>query len=165
MSRQLRAGFNTRPSEDGDAPIIDSLNSDRPGSALSARQGRILSESLQTTGARVNALSLKALTISAPAIEDKVPLFFAGEAVTLRRLTSIVAGSDSPSVSFALRYGADFSEPGVDVVVGGVSANSTTTGVDLSAFDNPVIPPGAWLWLLVTGVEGSVSAFNATLAF
>jgi hypothetical protein len=165
MSRQLRAGFNTRPNEDGDAPVIDSLNSDRPGSALSARQGRILGESLQAAGARIDALSLKAVTIAAPAPGDKLPLFFAAEAVTLRRLTSVVAGSGDPSVSFVLRYGADFSGTGVDVVSGGVTANSATTGVNLDVFDNPAVPQGAWLWLLVTGVAGDVSAFNATLAF
>jgi hypothetical protein len=165
MSRQLRAGFNTRPNEDGDAPVIDSLNSDRPGSALSARQGRILGESLQVAGARINALSLKALTIATPVPGDKVPLFFAAEAVTLRRLTSVVAGSGNPSVNFALRYGADFSGSGADVVTGGITANSTTAGVDLEVFDNPAIPRNTWLWLLVTGVNGDVSAFNATLAF
>lgn len=56
MSRQLRAGFNTRPNEDGNAPIIDALNSDRTGSALSARQGRILNETVQALSTAVDGL-------------------------------------------------------------------------------------------------------------
>lgn len=165
MSRPLRAGFHTRPNEDGDAPIIDSLLSDRSGSALSARQGKLLHESLQAADERIDALSLKAVTIASPVPGDKVPLFFAGEAITLQRLTSVLAGTATPSVSFTLRHGTDFSGVGVDVVNGGVTVTSVTTGLDVTVFDNPVIPEGAWLWLLVTAVGGSVSAFNTTLAF
>ena len=164
MSRQNRAGFNTRPDEDADSPVVDNLLSTRTASALSARQGSLLHSMVQGLEGRVGASALKSLTISAPVPGDKVPLFYAFEALTLTRLQAVVAGA-SPSVSFTLRHGADLSGAGTEVVVGGLTVTSTTTGLDVDSFDSPVVPEGAWLWLDVTATSGTVSTFSASLGF
>lgn len=164
MSRQNRAGFSVQPDDDADSPVIDALTSTRADSALSARQGRVLFELLQQLQEQSGALSTKALTITAPIAGDKVPLFYVEESITLQRLNAVVSGS-TPSVAFLLRYGPDFSATGTEVSDAGFTVANTTSGLEVTTFDRPVVPDGSWLWLVVSGVSGTVTTFNASLAF
>lgn len=162
MSKQNRAGFNTVPNEDSNAPIIDSLLSTRTGSALSARQGNVLLEMVQEAESQALVLAAKSVTILAPSAPAKKPLFKVRETTVLQEIESLVAGA-SPSMTFSVRFGPDYSQAGTEVVTGGITVTSTTTGLQTTVFDNAVIPAESWVWLTVDALGGTVTDANVTL--
>jgi hypothetical protein len=108
--------------------------------------------------------SPKAITIINPGAAEKLPLFHTAESITFTQIRSIVAGT-SPSVSFSIRYGTDFSAAGTEVVTGGMTANNTTTGVLTNSFNNATVASGNFVWLTTTASSGPTTTFNVTLIF
>lgn len=82
---------------------------------------------------------------------------------TVSKITSAVLGTDSPSVTFTLRYGSDMTQAGTEVVTGGVvcaGANVVT-----SSFDNATVAAEQWLWCEVTAVSGVVDSVSVSVEF
>lgn len=107
---------------------------------------------------------VKALTITSPSATEKVVLFFTVEPVTVQEIRSVVTGS-TPSVTFSIRFGADVSTAGTEVVTGGITVTNTTTGLKTTSFSNPSIPGGVFIWLTTTATSGTVDLLNVSLAF
>lgn len=105
----------------------------------------------------------KGFTLFDPQVGDKIPLLVAGSAVTLQNVKHFLPGaSDTPSLSFQLYHGLDFSAAGTGVFGG--PQNSTNVGVPHStaAFANAEVPENAILWIEVTAVSGTVPQFHMT---
>ena len=83
------------------------------------------------------------------------------EVVSIR---SVLAGSNSPSVTFSIRYGADFSGAGTELVVGGITCTNTTTGL-VSTVSGGVIPADRHVWCQVSAVSGFVDSLSVTVIF
>jgi hypothetical protein len=106
----------------------------------------------------------KAITIGYPSNAEKIALFFTDEAMTLAQIRSIVTGS-TPSATFSIRYGADFSAAGTEVVTGGITTTNTTTGLSTTVFDNGIIGADNFIWLTTTATSGTVDQLSVTLLF
>ena len=104
-------------------------------------------------------------TLLTPTSADKVMLGFTAVARTVSSIHSVVAGSTSPSVTFSIRYGTDVSGAGTEVVTGGITVTSTTTGINTTSFDNASIPSDSWVWLTTSAKSGSVDMVHATVLF
>ncbi|MFU8886237.1 MAG: hypothetical protein ACNA8O_12370 [Cyanobacteriota bacterium] len=104
------------------------------------------------------------LTLTSPGAGDKLPLLYAGSSLTLSEVRALVIGT-SPSVTFSLRHGSDFSAAGSAVKTGGMVATNTTTGESWSSLDNPVIPSGSWLWIVVDAVSGTAVRLHISVSF
>lgn len=105
----------------------------------------------------------KGFTLFDPQVGDKIPLLVAGAAVTLQNVKHFLPGaSDTPSLSFQLYHGLDFSAAGAAVFGG--PQNSTNVGVPHStaAFANAEVPENAVLWIEITAVSGTVPQFHMT---
>jgi len=76
----------------------------------------------------------------------------------------LVAGT-TPSVSFSIRYGPDFSAAGTAIRLAGMTSSSTSSGDSWSSFDNAVVPAGSWLWIVVDAVSGTALSLHASLRF
>jgi hypothetical protein len=107
----------------------------------------------------------KALTIINPTDSEKVPLFFTAGSITFAQIRSLVKGSSSPSVTFSIRYGTDFSQAGTEVVTSGITVTSTTTGLSTTSFNNATVPANSWVWLTTSATAGTVNALNVSLVF
>jgi hypothetical protein len=94
------------------------------------------------------------LTLTSPVAGDKLPLLYAWSSLTLSEVRALVVGT-SPSVTFSLRHGSDFSAAGTPVKADGMVATNTTTGESWSSLDSPEIPAGSWLWIVVDAVTGT----------
>lgn len=162
MSRANRAGFNTIPNDDADAPIIDSLLSTRTGSALSARAGNELFELVSQAQDQATSLAPKAVTVPNPVAPLQLPLLYVFEPVEVIGIFSIVLGA-GPSVTFSLRYGTDITS-GTEVVTGGITQTNTTTGSVTSSFNSPVIQGPSQIWVEISAVSGTVTCFHTTIA-
>ena len=104
------------------------------------------------------------LTLSYPLVGDKLPLLHTASGLTIAEVRALVAGT-TPSVSFSIRYGPDFSAVGTAIRVAGMTSSSTSSGDSWSSFDNAVVPAGSWLWIVVEAVNGTALSLHASLRF
>ena len=107
---------------------------------------------------------VKALTITDPGASEKVALFYTTELVVLQQIRSLAAGV-TPSVTFSIRFGPDFSGTGTEVVTGGMTVTNSTTGLSTTTFNNGTIPGGVFVWLTTTATSGTVDLLNVSLVF
>jgi hypothetical protein len=104
------------------------------------------------------------ITLAYPLAGDKLPLLHTTTALSIAEVRALVAGT-SPSVTFSLRYGSDFSAAGTAVKTGGLAASSSSTGDSWSSFDSPAIPAGSWLWLVVDAISNTVLSLHVSIRF
>ncbi len=104
------------------------------------------------------------VTLSYPLAGDKLPLLHAASALTIAEVRALVAGT-TPSVSFSIRYGPDFSSAGTAIRLTGMTSSSTSSGDSWSSFDNAVVPAGSWLWIMVDAVSGTALSLHVSLRF
>jgi hypothetical protein len=107
----------------------------------------------------------KSVSIANPTTTEKVALFFTTSAQTVSQIRSAVFGSNTPSVTFSIRYGTDLSTAGTEVDVGGITVTNTTTGLSTTTFDNASIPANNWVWLTTSAKSGTVDALNVSITF
>lgn len=106
----------------------------------------------------------RAITVETPGSAERILFGHIEREFTLDSLVAVVVGT-TPSVTWSLRYDADASATGTEVVVGGTTTTNTTSGDRVTALDNPVIPADVFLWLATTATSGTVASFNLTLLF
>lgn len=107
----------------------------------------------------------RAVTIGNPQSGENITLLYTQRAMVVTQIVSQVSGSGGPSVVFSLRYAADRTAGGTEVVTGGVTCASTTTGTVTTALDAPTIPAGNWFWLTTGAIAGSVTQLSVTAHF
>jgi hypothetical protein len=78
---------------------------------------------------------------------------------------AVLLGSAGQSVTWTVRYSADRNAVGTEVVIGGTTTTSITTGDTIVALDAPSIPSGSWVWLETTAQSGIVDALTVTLVY
>lgn len=106
----------------------------------------------------------KSLTLPSPTNTDNVAVFYTSKSLTITKIVSIVKGT-SPSATFSIRYGSDRSASGTEVVTGGITCTSTTTGVSTTSFNSATIAAGNFVWLTVTATSGTVDELNVSIVF
>jgi hypothetical protein len=77
---------------------------------------------------------------------------------------SLVSGT-TPVVFFNIRHNADFSTTGTQLISGGITTSSTTTGLATTTFDNATVTGNSFVWLTTTGTSGTVDMLHVTLFF
>lgn len=107
----------------------------------------------------------RAVTIGNPQSGENITLLHTQRAMAAVQIVSQVTGSGGPSVAFSLRYAPDRSAAGTEIVTGGVTCTSTTTGTVTTVLDAPLIPAGNWLWLTTGAIGGSVTQLSVTVHF
>lgn len=111
-------------------------------------------------------VSGKTLFTESPATGDEGPGFWTDEEIVLSEMRAIIQGGATPSVTWTVRYAADRSAAGTEVVTGGTVSTNTTTGDAVTVFNNGTIPANSFVWLetptVTTGVNAP-SIFHVTL--
>lgn len=105
----------------------------------------------------------RAMTILSPVLNDNVTLFYTSVAVTVSKFVSVISGSGS--VVYTVLFAADRLASGTEVVVGGSSSSSLTTGDVITTFTNAIIPANSFVWVKLTAVTGAPSAFHMTMEY
>lgn len=98
----------------------------------------------------------KGVSFPSPAAGDKVTLFYTAAALTVSELDAVLVGSATPSATWTVRYAADRSTTGTEVVTSGTTTTTTTTAQATTSLTNPSIPAGNWVWVEITAVSGTV---------
>lgn len=86
-------------------------------------------------------------------------------AVTITKISCVLVGSASPSVTWTIRQGTDRSAAGTEVVTGGTTTTNTTSGADITSFNDATCPADSILWLETTAKSGTVTSMHITIYF
>lgn len=106
----------------------------------------------------------KGVTVESPTSSEDITLFFTDDAITITQMNAVCVGT-TPSVTWTIRHGSDRSATGNEVVTSGTTTTSTTTGSEVTSFNDATIPAGSWVWMETTAQSGTVTDLNVTLEF
>jgi len=93
------------------------------------------------------------ITIENPTAADSFVLFYTAVALTVLQLDLVIQGATSVTAGF--RFGPDRSAAGTEVVTGGTVVSNTTTGQQITVFNDGDIPAGSWVWAETTALVGT----------
>ena len=107
----------------------------------------------------------KGIIIENPTSSEDLSYFFTDVAITVSKLLAVLVGSATPSVTWTIRFAASREDAGTEVVTGGTVTTSTTTGSDVTTFDNAAIPANSHVWVETTAKSGTVDSININLFY
>lgn len=117
------------------------------------------------TGA-TGSMAPKSLTITNPAVEEKIVMFFTPSSITLSQIRSVLIAPANTTLSFDVIYGTDITGAGTKVTTNPILCNSLTTGVSTTTFSNATIPANNFVWVIVnTFTIGTPTQFHLSLIF
>jgi hypothetical protein len=106
----------------------------------------------------------KSIIIENPTASEDLSFFFTDVAITITKIRVILTGT-TPSVTWTIRHGTDRSATGSEVVTGGTATTDTTTGSDITSFDDATIVANSHVWVETTAQSGTVASIIITVFF
>ena len=103
------------------------------------------------------------ITVECPRLNDDFTLFFTPVEVTIQQLNFVLAGITDLTVF--VRFDADRSVAGTAVINAGTLVSNTTTGQEVTSFDNAVIPAGNWVWVEFTAITDEPTEVNVSVVY
>ena len=91
-------------------------------------------------------------------------MFFTPDAITVSEMRAVNIGTD-PSITWTVRHHSDRSNVGNEVVISGTTTTSTTTGSDVTIFDDSTVPADSFIWFETTAVTGTVNQFHLSVKY
>jgi hypothetical protein len=96
-----------------------------------------------------------AIEIENPSATERIQWFRVYVPTTVNEINAVLQGSSTPSVTFSVRYDADRSAVGTELLTGGRVLTNVTTGVSYAP-DVTTIPADVWVWVQTTAQSGTV---------
>jgi len=112
----------------------------------------------------VGPASPRGITVLFPTNAEKIAIFYTTSAITITAIRAVLAGT-TPSVTFSIRHGTDFSAAGTEVVTGGTTTTNTSTGQAITTFNNASVAANSFVWLTTTAVSGTVNQLHASIQY
>jgi len=107
----------------------------------------------------------KSVTINEPLLGDNILLFYTDQSLQVRKMVSVMSGI-SPTMTFTIKFDSSRAQAGTELTTNGFVVDSATTGILWSAFTNPYISGGCFVWLNISASGGgSWAQFHNTLFF
>ncbi len=124
---------------------------------------------LENSGAtavlRLHTKRSKTIVVEDPTNSEDISMFFTAQAITITEMRAVLVGSATPSVTWTIRHGTDRNAAGAEVVTGGTVTTSTTTGSDVTAFNDATIVADSFVWLETTAQSGTVDEISITIVY
>lgn len=111
----------------------------------------------------LNPPSRVAITVETPILDDNFALFFTSVEITVQQINFVLQGATD--VTVFVNFDSDRSAGGTSVINAGTVVTSTTTGQEITSFDNAVIPADSWIWVEFTAVTGNPDEINVSLEY
>jgi hypothetical protein len=109
---------------------------------------------------------IASITLEDPTSSEDVTVFFTPVAITISEMRAVLLGSSTPSVTWTIRHHAtDRSNAGNEVVTSGTTTTSTTSGSDVTSFNDATIPADSFVWLETTAQSGTVDELHVSIVF
>jgi hypothetical protein len=107
----------------------------------------------------------KSIDIEDPTSSEDISMFYSDEAMTISKMVCVLVGSSTPSVTWTVRHGTDRSAAGSEVVTGGTTTTSTSTGSVVTSFDDATVVADSFLWIETTAQSGTVDEMKITIFY
>ena len=107
---------------------------------------------------------LKSITVEAPTTSEDISFFHTEDAITIYKMRAVVVGT-TPSLDWTIRHGTDRSAAGNEVVSGGSTTTSQSSGDTITSFDDATIEANSFIWLETTARSGTVNSFMLTVYY
>lgn len=105
----------------------------------------------------------KHITVESPSAAENITWFFTQRALTLTAIRAVIRQqAGGASVTWSVRFGADRSAAGTEVVTGGTATTNNTTGQNVTTFSNGSIPANRYVWV-TTSASTQVASLNLSL--
>lgn len=101
----------------------------------------------------------------APTSSDSSAIFFTNVAITVTEMEAVLVGVSTPSVRWTILHDADRSATGNEVVTGGTTTTSITTGSIVTSFNDATIPANSWVWFETRAKSGTVAELLVTIQY
>lgn len=105
----------------------------------------------------------KSISIEDPTASEDISLFHADTTYTITKMTVVLIGSASQTVTWTVRKNNDRSATGTEVVTGGTVTTDITTGQDVTTFNSDAIASDDFVWLETTAQGGTVTEMHLTI--
>lgn len=105
----------------------------------------------------------RSITVPTPGSSEKIPWFRVDAAYTVTKISAILIGSSTPSVTYKVMKGSDLSAAGTAVVTAGSTVTSVTSTTNVTSFDSAGVTSGDMVWLTTTASSGTVNYLHVTV--
>ena len=106
----------------------------------------------------------KTFAVEVPGAAEDGPTAYTDVELTVAKLTAVLVGTSTPSVSWTVRVAATRNAAGTEIKTGGTTTTTITSGQDVTP-DVATIPAGSFFWLETTAQSGIVYEISVTLVF
>ena len=136
--------------------------------SLATVDGRDVSEmgiKLDTieTGAQVNDIVSKTITVQEPEVGDNITIFKTGADITVQEVVAVSTGTGTINTSYQISFGANRSATGSNLV-GNQSTTSTTSG-DVATLGTTQIPADNWVFIKINSISGTDVYLTADIRY
>lgn len=107
----------------------------------------------------------KSIIVENPTGSEDLSFFFTNVAITITKMNAVLVGSATPSLTVTVRHSTDRSAAGNEVVTGGTVVTSTTSGHDITSFNDATVPANSHVWLETTAKSGTVTSLILTVFY
>jgi len=106
------------------------------------------------------------ITVKRPKSDEDICMGFAFAAITVTEIQAVVVGSSTPSLTID-PYHSTSRTGGVDndILASATAITNTTTGQNLTSFDDPTIPADSWVIFKTTAKSGIVTEATITIKY
>lgn len=113
-----------------------------------------------------SAINQFTLTLEDPGGAEDIAMGFTFVAITVIEVQAVVVGT-SPSVTIDPYHNTDRSGGGggTDILDAATAVTSTTTGSNLTSFNDATIPADSWIVLATTAQSGTVTQMTVTIKY
>lgn len=111
-----------------------------------------------------SAAQSKAITLELPGGSENISLFYTDVAITITRVTDVLTGASSPSVSYDILHDLARSLSG-NQVFGTDRVCNTVNGSTTTTFSDATIPANSYIWLVTSAASGTVTNINITITY
>ena len=116
------------------------------GAVVNIDSGCFLNATVGTiTDRRWHLPKSKSITIEKPSSSEDISFFFTNRAITITEMRAVLQNGSTPSVTWTVRHGTDRSGAGAEVVTGGTTTTSETTGSDVTSFNDATVVADSFL--------------------
>jgi hypothetical protein len=106
----------------------------------------------------------RAITVAYPTASEDQDFFFTESAITISKMVAVLNnGAATPSVTWTIKHATDRSAAGAEVVTGGTTTTSISTGSVIITFNDATIPANSFVWLETTAQSGTVPSLSVSL--
>jgi hypothetical protein len=109
-------------------------------------------------------LQSKSITVPDPTDLEEITLFRANAPAVIQKIVAVLIGS-TPSVTWTIKKSSDRSSAGTEVITGGTTTTSNTSGAVITVFNSPAINADEFVWLETSAIDGLVDELHLTIFF